>query len=86
MTPVDVGIAPPAGWKRVIFAKDQPEYVPLPTLRCIDGRVLSRWQPSPEERAAIAAGQDVYLTMLTFGQPLQPVLLTIGTAPVEPVE
>jgi hypothetical protein len=83
--PVAVEIDPPQGWREVVYAKDQPEYLPLPTLRSADGRVVSRWSPTTEERAAIAGGADVYLTLHTFNQPLQPILMTVGGAPVEPV-
>lgn len=83
LAPVDVGIAPPAGWREAVYAKDQPEYSPLPTLRAADGRAISRWRPSPEARIQVAAGADIYLTVHTFNQPLQPVMLTIGGAAVD---
>jgi hypothetical protein len=85
MKPVNVDLVVPQGWSEVVYAKDQPEYIPLPTLKCVDGRAVSRWEPTPEERAKIAAGADVYLTVHTFNQPLQPVLLTVNGAPVEPI-
>jgi hypothetical protein len=68
----------PKGSQAVIIAKDQPEYRPLPSVCTPDGRVITRWQPSDEERALIAAGEDLYLTILTFNQPMQPILLTAG--------
>ncbi len=60
--------------KEVVYAKNQPEYVPLRTLvsNGRDRRVLSRWEPTLEQRKAISEGADVYLQLLTFGQPLQP--------------
>jgi hypothetical protein len=67
----------------VTFAKDQPEYRPLPAARLhgLDGRVVSRWTFTAEERAAIGRGEDLYLQQLTFGGKLgklQPILLTVG--------
>ena len=46
-------------------------------MKSVDGRVVSRWQPTDEERVKIAAGADVYLTQHTFNQRLQPVLLRL---------
>ena len=61
----------------VTYAKDQPEYNPLRTLT--DGTtVISRWSPTPEQRAAIMAGEDLFLELVTFGGPLQPIRLSIG--------
>lgn len=64
--------------KEVVYAKDQAQYKPLPVLRNPDGVLLSRWQLSDWERAAIAAGADLYLYNWTFNQPLQPVMMEIG--------
>ena len=62
-----------------VYAKDQPQYNPLPTLVGTgrDGKVLSRWILTQEERDAIAVGADIYLTLLTFGDPLQPIILEV---------
>ena len=67
------------GTDEVIFAKDQPPYVPL---RCHVGptperRVTSRWSLTEEQRKAVLDGADIYLTLLTFGDPLQPILIGI---------
>lgn len=61
----------------ITFARDQPQYRKL---RAITDhtRVLTRWTPSPEQRALIAAGEDIFLECLTFGSKLQPVRLSIG--------
>lgn len=65
----------------VILAKDQPEYEPLPAL--LGGApllrvVLTRWEFSEEERIAIEAGQDLFLTTLTFGKPFHPIRFSVG--------
>jgi hypothetical protein len=64
----------------VVIAKEQPPYRPLPVARLAGkkGRVVSRWNLTGEERARIAAGEDLYLEVLTFGLPLQPLLPTVG--------
>lgn len=63
----------------VIFAKDQPEYIPLAALRSRyeNGKVMSRWPLSQEQRDAIASGADIYLELLTFNRPLQPIVLFV---------
>lgn len=72
----------------ITYAADQPEYRPLPVVRLTgkEGRVISRWTLTPEERARIAAGEDLYIEMLTFHQPLQPVLPTVGLRDFCPLE
>lgn len=64
----------------VVYAKDQPEYRPLRVLRSNgqSGMVLTRFTLTPEQRAEVAMGADVYLEILTFHQPLQPLLLYVG--------
>jgi hypothetical protein len=62
----------------VVYAKDQPEYLPLPVLRSGDGKVLSRWTPTEAERKAIAEGADVLLICWTFNRPLQPLWVGIN--------
>lgn len=60
-----------------VYAKDQPEYNPLPAIRTSDGTVLTRWRPTEQERQAIAEGADILLTILTFNQPLQPLMMEV---------
>lgn len=64
----------------VVYAKDQPEYIPLRTLRSADGRVLSRWGLTPEQRQAVSEGEDVLLELSTFGGPLQPIRMALSGA------
>lgn len=66
-----------AGTRAITFAKDQPEYTPLPALVYPDGKVLTEWTFTDEERAAIARGENVRLWVWTFGHPLQPVALEV---------
>lgn len=64
------------GIREVTFAKDQPEYQPLPAVRLDDGVVISRWALSWRERLRVLFGGSVWLQLSTFGKPLQPVLVT----------
>ena len=68
----------PEGTKPVIFAKDQPEYNPLHAYLCPDGRVVTCWKPDEAELAALLAGEPVVIEVLTFGHPLQPLLVRVG--------
>lgn len=70
--------------QQVVFAKDQEQYVPLPAaiIQRTEGQaVLTRWRLSEEERAAIASGADLFLELLTFGQPLQPIRIYVDEPP-----
>lgn len=78
VSPVIPGVEPET---ETVYAKDQPEYLPLPTLRTDDGAVLSRWELTDEEIQRIIETRSIYLTLLTFNQPLQPIML--GVEPPE---
>lgn len=63
-------IAPRTGAPEVTIAEEQEEYMPI-TVALYDYSdgsrgLLTRWQPSPEERQAIAAGADVFVQQLNF--------------------
>lgn len=61
----------------VVYAKDQPQYLPLPSIRSTTGIVLTRWKPTEDERVALANGADIYLSVHTYNHPLQPILLEV---------
>jgi hypothetical protein len=71
---------PREGWEFVEFAKDQPEYLPLPANRgpAPYHAVETKWIPTEVELAKLRAGEAVYLHIYTFGQQLQPVRLEVG--------
>ena len=58
------------------FGKDQPEYSPLPSHVQPDGMVTIRWHLTWKERLLIAFGGSMWLQVMTFNNPLQPVKLT----------
>lgn len=61
----------------VTFAKNQPEYLPLPALRAKDGTVISCWKMGIRERFKVLFTGRVWLSLLTFNQPLQPQQLVV---------
>lgn len=71
--------------EEVVYAADQPEYLPLRSLRSKGkwGRVISRWTFNPEQRQAIASGADVFLELSTFHQPLQPIRMMVSDGKID---
>ncbi|MCT4034896.1 hypothetical protein HZQ14_15845 [Elizabethkingia anophelis] len=61
----------------VVFGKDQPEYKPLPVHRTEDGKIISCWELSDDEIEKLKETKCLYLSMMPFGQPLQPVYITV---------
>ena len=54
------------------FAKNQPEYLPLPAYKGEDGLVISCWQLNWRERFKLLFCGQIWLSVLTFNRPLQP--------------
>ncbi len=73
-------VIPGHNFAEVNFAANQPQYTPLPAIVTPGGEVITRWQLSDEERQRVTQTGELWLTMMTFNQPLQPVYLT-GLAP-----
>ena len=67
------------GMTRVVFGAGQPQYNPLPALvlDTPERHVVSRWQFTEDERRAILDGACLELSQMTFGEPIQPVHLSI---------
>jgi hypothetical protein len=66
----------------VTFAKDQPEYTPLPALRVPSplGEVITCWELSDEELEQVKKTKRVYLSQLTFNNALQPIRMMTDLA------
>jgi hypothetical protein len=71
MTPMQQ-IVPKAHVPTVIYAKDQPAYLPLHAWRSPEGDVVTRWHLTWRERLRLLFGGTLWLTVLTFNRPLQP--------------
>lgn len=70
----------------IVFSKNQPQYVPLPTLRSRDGMVLSRWRLTDKERQAIIGGADILLSVMSFNGPVQPFRIEVAEHPRSIIE
>mgnify|MGYP003408620561 FL=1 len=64
--------------QNVIFAKDQPEYQPLPAFKVQteSGEVITCWKLSFSERLRILFKGEIWLSMLSFNKPLTPSFMT----------
>jgi hypothetical protein len=60
--------------KEIVIAKDQPQYTPLPAI-IAKPYVFTRWRLSWRERLRILFSGNLWLVLMTFGKPLQPVRL-----------
>jgi hypothetical protein len=62
----------------VVYAKDQPEYLPLPAFKSSDpmGQVVSCWQLSFRERLRILFTGKLWVMLATFHKPLTPSIFT----------
>ena len=66
--------------QNVIFAKDQPEYHPLPALKLntSEGEVISCWQMSFKERMKVLLTGKVWLSLMSFNKPLTPSYMSVN--------
>lgn len=62
--------------KEVLYAKDQPQYIPLPSVRSSDGYMItSRWRLSWCDRLRVLLFGSMWLHVLTYGGAPQPIKL-----------
>lgn len=63
----------------VVYGENQPEYQPLPALKRKgnSGEIVTCWELSPDEIKQVQETGKIYLSILTFRQPLQPVYLSV---------
>lgn len=76
-------VAVPVAFPTVAAQADHPEYGES-TVPGRKNSLLLAYKPTPEELSKLAAGEYVYLHMLTFGGKLQPHIVTVGTNELEP--
>ena len=64
----------------IVFGANQPEYRPLPAERvgnAVVGQINTCWEFTPDEIKKVQETGQIYVSLLTFGQPLQPVLVSV---------
>lgn len=66
--------------QNVVFAEDQPEYLPLPAFKndSPQGEVISCWKLSFRERLIILFKGYLWVQLLTFNKPLTPSYFTVN--------
>lgn len=64
--------------QNVVYAKDQPEYLPLPAHKVDSpqGEVISCWKLSFTERIRILFSGILWVSLLSFNKPLTPSFFT----------
>jgi hypothetical protein len=80
MEPVDPRIDPalvPSGSRAIIIAEHQDEFKSLPSVRTPDGKIITRWELTDDERKRVLLGDDVFLTIISSGA-ICPVYLSVG--------
>lgn len=66
--------------QNVVYAKNQPEYLPLPAYKTEDGDVITCWEFSEQEIKEIQKTGKLWIAVKTFDNPLQPIFLTTTKA------
>jgi len=64
----------------VTFGEGQPEYKPLPAYldKGEKGQAVTCWELSDDDLKKIAETKKIYLSQLTFHNPLQSIVLTVN--------
>lgn len=69
MTPESPVIPNEDPTSEIVFARDQPAYIPLPSLRRDDGVLLTRWEPNDAELVKLVDGGDLVVWQWTGEEP-----------------
>ena len=66
--------------QNIVFAKDQPDYQPLPALKINSpqGEVITCWELSFKERLKVLFSGCIWLSLMTFNKPLTPTFLSVN--------
>lgn len=68
--------------QNIVFAKDQPQYKPLPAFRNEDpngmGEVISCWNLTFKERLKLLFTGKLWVSLCMFGKPLTPSFMTVN--------
>ena len=61
----------------ITYAENQPEYLSLPTYKTKSGEVTSCWKLSFFDKLRIIITGRMFLSILTFNNPLQPQKMSV---------
>ena len=64
-----------AGCPEIVIAEDQPPYEPLSAVIVDPATILTRWKLTWWERIVVLFRGNVYLYVMTFSKPLQPLAM-----------
>lgn len=66
--------------QNIVFAKNQPEYLPLPALKIKgdEGYVVSCWKMTFFERIKVLFTGKVWLSLMSFNKPLTPSIMSVN--------
>lgn len=66
--------------QNIIYAKDQPEYLPLPALKLEgkEGHVITCWKMSFIERIKVLLFGRVWLSLMSFNKLLTPSYMSVN--------
>lgn len=73
---VDPRLVPEGSQARVLNGPKN-EWRDLPSIRTPNGYVITRWQFTDDEKAAILRGEDLFVTLVSFGA-INPLNVTVG--------
>lgn len=58
----------------VVYGDGQSEYSALLAMKMEDGHIITCWELTDEEAERLAKNKKIYIQVLTFNKPLQPLL------------
>jgi len=61
-----------------VYAENQEEYLDLPSHKSRDGTVTSCWQLNLKERFTLLLSGKLFIQMMTFNKPLQPIRICLS--------
>ncbi len=81
MTPQDIVFVGDKSFRKINIAEGQKEYETLSAVVSRDGNaIMVRYKFSPNELDRLNEGSDLFLTVLTMGKPLQPLMPFVNDA------
>ena len=65
--------------QNVVFAENQPEYIPLPALKINSqqGDIISCWKMGFKERVIVLFTGKIWLSLMSFNNPLVPCFMSV---------